>query len=91
VWVDVLVVGAKAEQRNWRAEKKALSQLGFQSRDWTHLMAALHSAADVLISTDDDFWDPANKRNRGAAKKGIQVKRLIESGMNIRILLPSEV
>jgi len=54
-------------------------------------MAAIASSSDALCTTDQDFWDPANKAKDKPKKKGVKVLRHIERTLPIHIYLPSEL
>jgi hypothetical protein len=69
--------------------KRSLRQIGFGGQDWWHLCAALSVGATAIVSGDEDFFDPANKRNPNARKKGSRVKMAIENRLGIRIIRPA--
>jgi hypothetical protein len=82
--------GQAVEGRH-RALKRVLRQRGFSGKDWQHLMAATAAEAEVLLTTDPDYWDPHNKAQPGARKQSDRVKRLIEADLPLRVRLPSEI
>jgi hypothetical protein len=92
--IDVIAVrlaDAKRTARKFLALKKSLLQKGITTRDWSHLMAAIVSNTKTFCSTDLDFWDPANKRNRHAKHRSHAVRNQIEDKLPIEVRLPSEV
>ena len=86
----IKVSEAKATAKRNLGLKKRLSLMGFVGKDWTHLMAALHSAVECLCTVDPDFWDPANKATPHAAVPSIAVQQEIEDELPILIVKPSE-
>ena len=79
---------AKAAARSHRAHKKILEEYGFQGQDWNHLMAAAHADSDVILTTDEDFFDPRNKASRGAARKQSRVSKYIFDNFGISVRRP---
>jgi len=86
--VDVSLASAKSTGKRHRNLKKPLSQLGLQGDDWNHLMSCVAGGAGDLWSTDEDFFDPANKAIRGAAKRGFRVSKFISSNLGVTVSYP---
>jgi hypothetical protein len=82
---------AKAVSKENRGLEKSLRLQGFTGNDWNHLMAAVAVESMVLLTTDPDYWDPRNKSQPKAKKQLVEVKRVIEATLPIKIRLPSEV
>ena len=86
--IDVTLAEAKATAKLHRHHKNPMRQLGFDGNDWNHLMAAVHACSDEIITTDEDFFDPSNKSNRGAARKVRKVADYIKGNFDIDIKRP---
>ena len=80
-----------AEARKHVDLKKKLRQHGFVGRDWRHLMAAVAAKARVLVTVDEDFWDPENKSQRKSKRRLVRVKSMIEAELEVKVRLPSEI
>ena len=68
-FLEVSLQEAKQAAKKNRASQKAFRQLGFDGHDWNHLMAAVHINAVEILTTDNDFIDPANKASGGAGRR----------------------
>ncbi len=79
---------AKSAAKLNRAHKKPLEQMGFGSQDWNHLNSASHCEADTIYTVDDDFFDPWNKANPGAARKRRAVADYITKNLGIAVVRP---
>lgn len=77
-----------ATQRRYLPLKYRLRRLGFEGKDWKHLMAAVYGDAQWLLTTDRDFWDPKCKATRGHPKDGV-VRREILTHLGVTVDLPS--
>ncbi|WP_297900024.1 hypothetical protein [Metallibacterium sp.] len=88
VYRHVTLAEAKSTSKIYRPHKRPLNRLGFRGNDWNHLMAAVSEQCDEIITTDEDFFDPSNKINPGAAKKGKKVSNYIKEYFNITIVMP---
>lgn len=86
--VDVSLASSKASGKLYRNHKKSLSLLGFQGDDWNHLMSCVSAGASQIWSTDEDFFDPANKSKRGTAKRMFRVSKFISSNLGINVSYP---
>jgi hypothetical protein len=77
---------SKFSAKQHRAHKKVLEDFGFLGHDWNHLMAAVKADSDVILTTDEDFFDPRNKSARSSAKKQSRVSSYIsrEFGISVR-------
>ena len=87
-WSDV-----KSAKRNIRTDLVALRKLGLCSHDASQLAAACASDASCLITRDDDFIDPRNKRIRHKKKrvrKHNAVQDYIRRQLSIRVLFPCD-
>jgi hypothetical protein len=51
-------------------------------------MAAVGAGCEEVVTTDEDFFDPANKVNAGGAKKGRRVAEYIKKHFVIRVVHP---
>lgn len=87
-FMHVTLAQAKASAKTHRVHKRQLEVFGFQGRDWNHLMAAKHSGSTHILSTDEDFFDPANKTNRRAARRGNRVAQYIADHLRIQVERP---
>lgn len=87
-WSDV-----KLAKRNIQTDLTALENLGLRRNDASQLAAAYASDATRLITRDDDFIDPRNKRSRGRKKwprKYIAVQNYIRKQLDIEVLFPCQ-
>jgi predicted nucleic acid-binding protein len=90
-----LVVHASSEKATTATKanlpiKNELKKRQLKSRDFLHLMCAVSVNAASLLTVDPDFWDASNKSNPKAKNKSSETKKVIESRLPIKILLPSE-
>lgn len=85
--VEVAAIAPVAKKHN--AHKKALANIGFSGVDWKHLMAALSVPCRFLVTTDQDFFDPANKAKKGG--KGQRVSKYFSTNFSLSVVLPSAV
>jgi hypothetical protein len=86
--LDCALSDCKQEAKRRRAHKKPLTQLGFQGHDWNHLMAASHNVAVQILTTDQDFFDPANKALAPGSRMGHRVKDYISDNFGIEVAFP---
>lgn len=86
---DVPKFGIKRVAKKFVQHKAALHNYGFCGRDWKHLCAALVIPCDYLVSTDEDFFDPANKRVKNGS--GNRVERYIRRHCAVTVRKPSAV
>ena len=78
----------KEVAKKYRAQKKALEVLGFRGNDWNHLMIAVGCDAEEILTTDEDFFDPANKAV-SAKKPKKRVQSYIEKEFDILVVRPA--
>ncbi len=88
--VPVSMTAAEATAREHTSLKRSLRLLGFQGRDWKHLMAATWAEVDRLLTDDPDFWDPISKRVKDRHPKDGRVRRLIRKELGIGVNLPTD-
>ena len=86
----VALSGARVHARKYKGLKRELSRIGFGGNDWWHVMACAAIGIEALCSADEDYFDPANKRNPKAKKKSSAVRDEIERTLRIDILRPEE-
>lgn len=90
VLLNLVSVGAIAPiAKKNKAHKKPLETLGFSGVDWRHAMAALAAPCVFLATTDQDFFDPANKAGKG--KAGRRVSKYLSNNLGLGVVLPSGV
>lgn len=91
ILVHTQLTEAKKLSANHKNEKAKLKKLQLKDRDFLHLMCAVSSEADYLITVDADFWDAKNKANPGAKKQSTATKKVIESLFPVEILSPTDL
>lgn len=89
-FIEVALAEAKSAAKGRAAQKKFLLQLGFGGADWNHLCGAIHSNSEVILSTDDDFFDPSNKAGRRARPLS-RVADYISENLGIEVRRPSKM
>jgi hypothetical protein len=88
VAMQISLAECKQAAKKNRSHKKPLVQLGFDGHDWNHLMAAVFADCNEIRTTDEDFFDPANKAARGSARKATRVSDYISDKFGIEVLRP---
>lgn len=90
VCFDVSAEDGKKQSKKRLPLKRALAKLQLKSRDFLHLMCAVHAGAESLITVDPDFWDASNKATPKSSVKKVATKNVIEKSLPIKICMPSE-
>ncbi len=90
-FIGIPLSAIRNSSRKYHPFKRWLTQRGFSSRDWKHLMSAVTGSAKTFVSVDPDYWDPRNKAIPHASSRSDDVKREIERRLPLEVRLPSEV
>lgn len=92
-WREVAMDQISAAVKRNAGLKTRLTQAAMQSRDIKQAFAAGCAQAALLVTCDQDFFDPKGKRHKGRAGKADQgglVARLLRDELGLRVCTPAD-